>query len=330
MTVALVTGCTGQDGSYLVEFLLEKGYSVHGLVRRASTFNFERIDHIPRDNFTLHYGDLADAASLRRVLDKTDPDEVYHLAAQSHVRISFDIAEYTADTVFMGTLRLLEAVRDHMDHTGRTVRFYNASSSEMYGGAAAPQNEDTPFRPRSPYAIAKVAAHHLCVDYREAYGMFICNGIMFNHESPRRGENFVTRKITRTIGRIKYSLANELRLGNLEAQRDWGFAGDYVRAMWLMLQHDTPDDYVIATGQSHTVQEFLESAFDEVMLDPGPYVKFDPVLLRPTEVDELRGDASKAREILGWAPKTTFEELVEMMIRADGELARRERVLADA
>lgn len=330
MTTALITGLTGQDGSYLTEFLLGKGYVVHGLVRRASTFNFERIDHIPRDRFHLHYGDLADGTSLRRIIDRAQPDEVYHLAAQSHVRISFDIAEYTADTVFMGTLRLLEAVRDHMDITGRVVKFYQAGSSEMYGNVPGPQNEDTPFSPRSPYAIAKVAAHHLGQNYRDAYGMFICNGILFNHESPRRGENFVTRKITRTLGRIKHGLEDELRLGNLDAKRDWGFAGDYVRAMWMMLQHHTPDDYVIATGESRSVGDFLKAAFHEADLNPLDFVKFDSEFLRPTEVDELCGDASKARRVLSWRPMTSFDVLVRTMVRADDELARIERVTADA
>ena len=328
MKTALITGVTGQDGSYLTEFLLGKGYEVHGIVRRASTFNFERIDHIPRDNFHLHYGDLADAASLRRIVDKAKPDEVYNLAAQSHVRISFDIAEYTADTVFMGTLRLLEAIRDHMDHTGRVVKFYQAGSSEMYGNAPGPQNENTPFHPRSPYGCAKVFAYWQTVNYREAYGMFACNGILFNHESPRRGETFVTRKITRAVSHIKCGLMDKLYLGNLDAKRDWGFAGDFVEAMWLMLKQDIPDDYVIATGETHSVREFLDEAFGYLDMDWEEYVEIDPRYYRPSEVDMLVGDASKAKRILGWEPKVTFKELVRMMVDEDLKLAERERLVS--
>ncbi len=336
MKRALITGITGQDGAYLTEFLLERGYEVHGIIRRASTFNTDRIDHLYRDphdpqaRLFLHYGDLSDGTGLRRILERVQPDEIYNLAAQSHVRVSFEQPEYTADIVATGTLRLLEAVRDFVRHSGKSVRFYQAGSSEMFGAAPPPQNEQTPFYPRSPYAAAKVAAYWYAVNYREAYGLFICNGILFNHESPRRGETFVTRKITRAAGRIKMGLQDKLYLGNLEARRDWGFAGDYVEAMWLMLQQDEPDDYVIATGESHSVREFLELAFEMLGLDWRRHVEIDPRYFRPTEVDYLLGDASKAREKLGWRPRVSFEELVRMMVEHDLELARQERTLKDA
>jgi len=336
MKKALITGITGQDGSYLTEFLLERGYEVHGIIRRTSTFNTDRIDHLYRDphdpeaRLFLHYGDLSDGTGLRHILERVQPDEIYNLGAQSHVRVSFEQPEYTADIVATGTLRLLEAVRDFVRHSGKPVRFYQAGSSEMFGAAPPPQNEKTPFYPRSPYAAAKVAAYWYAVNYREAYGLFICNGILFNHESPRRGETFVTRKITRAAGRIKMGLQDKLYLGNLEARRDWGFAGDYVEAMWLMLQQDEPDDYVIATGESHSVREFLELAFGMLDLDWRKYVEIDPRYFRPTEVDHLLGDASKAREKLGWRPRVSFKELVRMMVEHDLELARQERTLKDA
>jgi GDPmannose 4,6-dehydratase len=328
---ALITGVTGQDGSYLAEFLLKQGYRVHGLVRRTSTFTTGRIDHLRRSfdqgegNIELHYGDLGDGTGLRRVVELTAPDEVYNLAAQSHVRISFDQPEYTADVVGLGVLRLLEAVRDHCRTSGRQVRFYQAGSSEMFGQAAeVPQRETTPFHPRSPYACAKVYAHWQVSNYREAYQMFAVNGILFNHESPRRGENFVTRKITRSATRIKVGLQKTLQLGNLDAQRDWGFAGDYVEAMWMMLQQPEPQDFVVATGESHSVQEFLEMAFDRVKLNWRDYVQFDARLMRPAEVDVLRGDASRAHKVLHWRPRVNFQELVSMMVDADLELARQE------
>jgi len=336
MACALITGITGQDGSYLTELLLRKGYAVHGLLRRASSFNTERIDHLYRDphdavgpKLTLHYGDVTDGTVLRRVLEKVQPDEVYNLAAQSHVRVSFDVPEYTADVVATGALRLLEAVRDHMG-SGKQVRVYQAGSSEMFGAAHPPQSEATPFYPRSPYAVSKVAAHWYGINYREAYGMFVTNGILFNHESPRRGETFVTRKITRAVGRIKEGLQDKLFLGNLDAKRDWGFAGDYVEAMWRMLQHDTPDDFVVATGESYSVQHFVELAFGFVGLDWKKYVALDPRYLRPTEVDALHGDPSKAEKALGWKRKVPFVALVRMMVECDHELARRERLLLDA
>ena len=333
---ALITGITGQDGAYLTELLLAKGYEVHGTLRRASLFNTDRIDHLYHDphesgaSLSLHYADLADGTALRRVIEKVSPDEVYNLGAQSHVKVSFEVPEYTGDVVAMGTLRLLEALRDHVAHTGRPVRYYQAGSSEMFGAAAPPQNEHTPFYPRSPYGVSKVAAHWYAVNYREAYGLFICNGILFNHESPRRGETFVTRKVTRAVGRIAEGLQDKLFLGNLGAKRDWGFAGDYVEAMWLMLQQDAPDDYVVATGESHSVQELVEVAFGEVGLDWRRHVELDPRYLRPTEVDALQGDASKAREKLGWRPRVTFKELVRMMVRHDRELAQQERLLRGA
>mgnify|MGYP001393288934 FL=1 len=336
MKKALITGITGQDGSYLAEFLLDKGYEVHGIIRRASTFNTDRIAHLYRDphdpeaRIFLHYGDLTDGTGLRRILEKVQPDEVYNLGAQSHVKVSFEQPEYTADVVATGTLRLLEALRDYMKVSGKDVRIYQAGSSEMFGASPPPQNEKTPFYPRSPYAVAKVAAYWYAVNYREAYDMFICNGILFNHESPRRGETFVTRKITRAVGRIRMGLQEKLYLGNLEARRDWGYAGDYVEAMWLMLQQPEPEDYVIATGESHSVREFLEEAFSYAGLDWRDYVKIDPRYFRPTEVDHLLGDASKAREKLGWRPRVTFKELVRMMVDHDLELARQEKTLKDA
>ncbi len=322
MTNALITGITGQDGSYLAELLLGKGYHVHGIVRRSSTFNRGRIDHLALDpalagRFTLHYGDMADGSSLRRVVEQVAPDEVYNLAAQSHVRVSFDQPEYTADIVATGTLRLLEAVREHIDRTGRAVRVYQAGSSEMFGAAAPPQSEATPFHPRSPYAVSKVAAHWHAVNHREAYGMFIANGILFNHESPRRGESFVTRKISMAVARIAAGRQSTLALGNLDARRDWGFAGDYVDAMWRMLQHAAPGDYVVATGASHSVREFVEAAFGHLGLEWERYVRLDPRYLRPSEVDHLLGDPSHARRELGWAPQVSFPELVRMMVDAD-------------
>ena len=336
LKTALITGITGQDGSYMAELLLAKGYTVHGIIRRASTFNTDRIEHLHSDEHEptarvfLHYGDLADGSGLRRIIDACLPDEIYHLGAQSHVRVSFDEPEYTADIVALGTLRLLESVRDHSSRTGRRLRVYQAGSSEMFGASPAPQSEKSPFHPRSPYAVGKVAAHWFAVNYREAYGMFVSNGILFNHESPRRGETFVTRKITRALGRIKMGLIDKLYLGNLEARRDWGFAGDYVDAMWLMLQQDVADDYVIATGESHSVREFLDTAFEYADLDWRRYVEIDERYLRPTEVDVLQGDASKARKHLGWSPKVSFRSLVEMMVDEDTELARQELTLRNA
>jgi len=327
---ALITGVTGQDGSYLAELLLEKGYIVYGMVRRTSSVEKKRIESFYMDplnkheRFFLEYGDLSDGSSIRRLLSKVQPDEVYNLAAQSHVRISFDQAEYTFDVTGTGVLRFLEAIRDYRDATGKNVRFYQASSSEMFGSTPPPQNEESVFRPRSPYAIAKVAAFWHVVNYREAYGLYCCNGILFNHESERRGENFVTRKITRAAGRIKMGLQNKLYLGNLDAQRDWGYAKDYVEAMWLMIQQDKPDDFVIATGESHSVREFLDKVFTYLDLDWRRYVEIDPYYFRPTEVDNLKGDASKARSILNWMPKVGFEDLAKLMVEHDLELAERE------
>jgi len=336
MKRALITGITGQDGSYLTEFLLEKGYEVHGIFRRCSTFNTDRIDHLyvdahdPSARLFLHAGDVADGTGLRHIIEKVRPDEVYNLAAQSHVRISFDQPEYTADVTATGTLRLLEAIRDHIDRSGRQVRFYQAGSSEMFGAAKPPQNEDTAFYPRSPYAVSKVAAHWYTVNYREGYNLFACNGILFNHESPRRGETFVTRKITRALGRIKEGTQNKLYLGNLDAKRDWGFAGDYVRAMWMMLQQDKADDYVVATGEAHSVREFLDIAGERLSLNWQKHVEIDPRYFRPTEVDYLHGDASKAHKAFGWKPETSFEQLVQMMVDGDHALAKREKMLRDA
>jgi len=325
---ALITGITGQDGSYLAELLLSKGYDVHGVVRRSSSFNSARINHIYSDphesgrRLNLHYGDLTDSTGLRRIIEAAQPDEIYNLGAQSHVKVSFELPEYTADADAMGTLRLLDCVRDHALHTGRTVRFYQAGSSEMFGAAKPPQNEETAFYPRSPYAVSKVASHWYCINYREAYNLFITNGILFNHESPRRGETFVTRKITRALGRIKVGLQDKLYLGNLDAKRDWGFAGDYVKAMWLMLQHTEPGDFVVATGESYSVREFLEVAFSYVDLDWQKFVEVDPKYFRPTEVDYLMGDSSRARKALGWAPETSFKQLVQMMVDSDMRIAQ--------
>lgn len=336
MKRALITGITGQDGSYLTELLLSKGYEVHGIIRRASSFNTDRIDHLYEDphapdrRLILHYGDLSDATVLRRILERSRPNELYNLGAQSHVQVSFVEPEYTADIVAMGTLRLLDSVRDYQDRTGEQIRIYQAGSSEMYGAAKPPQSEATPFYPRSPYAVSKVAAHWYAVNYREAYDLFVCNGLLFNHESPRRGETFVTRKITRAVGRIAEGLQSDLYLGNLEARRDWGFAGDYVEAMWLMLQQNEPDDFVVATGESHTVREFVQAAFGKMGLDWTERVKIDPRYYRPTEVDHLQGDAGKARRTLRWAPRVSFAALVSMMVDHDLELARQERTLRDA
>ena len=336
MKKALIAGITGQDGSYLSELLLEKGYEVHGIIRRSSTFNTDRIDHLYRDphdpeaRLFLHYGDLSDATGLRRILEKVQPNEVYNLAAQSHVKVSFEEPEYTADIVGTGTLRLLEALRDHERAHSTQVRFYQAGSSEMFGAALPPQSEQTPFHPRSPYAVAKVAGHWFARNYRESYGMFVCNGILFNHESPRRGETFVTRKITRALGRIVTGLQSKLYLGNLSARRDWGFAGDYAEAMWLMLQQDTPDDYVVATGESYSVSQFLEEAFSYAGLDWRQYVETDPRYFRPAEVDHLHGDPAKAKARLGWQPRVSFKQLVAMMVDHDLELARQEKTLRDA
>lgn len=322
--VALITGVTGQDGSYLSELLLEKGYEVHGIIRRTSTFNTDRIDHIYQDphqedaRFFLHYGDLTDGTTLRRILELVKPHEVYNLGAQSHVRVSFDAPEFTVDSVGMGTLRLLEAIRDYRHRTGIEVRYYQAGSSEMFGKVLeVPQKESTPFYPRSPYACAKVYAHWQTINYRESYNMFACNGILFNHESPRRGETFVTRKITRAIARILKGQQKKIYMGNLDSKRDWGYAKDYVVAMWLMLQQDQPDDYVVATGETHSVKEFLELAFSYVNLNWEDYVAFDERYLRPAEVDLLIGDPTKAREKLGWKPSVSFPELVNLMVEAD-------------
>jgi GDPmannose 4,6-dehydratase len=336
MKRALITGITGQDGSYLTELLLSKGYEVHGVIRRASTFNTERIEHLYRDphepdvRLFLHFGDMSDGTALRRILEKVRPDEIYNLAAQSHVRVSFDEPEYTADAVATGTLRLLEALRDYATHSKNVVRCYQAGSSEMFGAAPPPQSESTPFHPRSPYAVSKVAAHWYAINYREAYGLFVGNGILFNHESPRRGETFVSRKVTRAAARIKLGLQKKLYMGNLDARRDWGFAGDYVEAMWLMLQADQPDDYVIATGESHSVRELLDAAFGHLSLDWKAYVESDPRYLRPSEVDHLLGDATKAQKAFGWTPKVRFSDLVRMMVEHDLELARQEKTLRDA
>jgi len=325
MKKALITGITGQDGSYLAEFLLSKGYDVYGIIRRSSSFNTERIDpiyqdpHVPNANLHLVYGDLNDASSLNKILRTIRPDEIYNLGAQSHVRVSFDIPEYTAEVTGVGTVRLLEAIRE----SGLNPKFYQASSSEMFGKVQEiPQRETTPFYPRSPYAAAKIYAHWITVNYREAYNLFTCNGILFNHESPRRGETFVSRKITKAAARVKLGVQSELYLGNLDAKRDWGFAGDYVQAMWLMLQQEIPDDYVIATGETHSVRDLLDLAFGRLDLDWQQYVKIDPRYYRPTEVDLLIGDAGKARKKLGWEPKVSFKELVTIMADADLEAER--------
>ena len=320
MKKALITGITGQDGSYLTEFLLNKGYEVHGVIRRSSSFNTSRIDHLYNDKklynqkLFLHYGDLGDSSSLCRIIEKTTPDEIYNLGAQSHVKVSFDIPEYSSDIDAIGTCRILDAIRD----TRIKTKFYQASSSEMFGKVqAVPQNESTPFYPRSPYGCAKLYSHWLTVNYRESYGIFACSGILFNHESPRRGQTFVTRKITCGIAEILAKKIDKIQLGNLDAKRDWGFAGDYVEAMWLMLQQPAPDDYVIATGETHSVREFLEEAFGIVGLDWQKYVEIDPKYFRPAEVDLLIGDPSKAKEKLGWEPKVKFKDLVKMMVEAD-------------
>ena len=332
MKKAFITGITGQDGSYLAELLLNKGYEVHGLIRRASTFNTDRIDHLYRDfhdpnaKLFLHFGDLNVSGQLMDLLHSIAPDEIYHLGAQSHVRVSFDMPEYTADITGLGTLRILEAIRK----TGIQTKFYQASSSEMFGAAPPPQSEKTIFQPRSPYAAAKVYAYYIALNYRDAYGIFATNGILFNHESPRRGETFVTRKITRAATQIKLGLKDKLYLGNLEAKRDWGFAGDYVEAMWLMLQQDKPDDFVVATGETYSVREFVERVFAKLNLDYNKHVVVDKQYFRPTEVDVLLGDSTKARKILGWKPKVSFDKLVDMMIAADLELAKKEKTLLDS
>jgi len=330
---ALITGITGQDGSYLAELLLSKGYEVHGIIRRSSSFNTERIDPIYKDRHDkgarlfLHYGDLSDASSLIKILGETKPDEIYNLAAQSHVRVSFDIPEFTGDVTAIGAVRILDAMRQ----VAPTARFYQASSSEMYGLVqAVPQNEKTPFYPRSPYAAAKVYAHWITVNYRESYGLHASSGILFNHESPRRGETFVTRKITRAVARIKAGLQDKVYLGNLEAKRDWGYAPEYVEAMWRMLQQDEPDDYVVATDETHSVREFCEKAFARLGLDYRDFVEIDPRYFRPAEVDLLLGSAAKARRQLGWTPKVSFDDLVALMVDSDLELAQREQVLIAA
>ena len=334
---ALITGITGQDGSYLAEFLLQKGYEVHGIIRRSSSFNTDRIDHIYQDphqrgvHLKLHYGDLCDANGISKLVENVQPDEVYNLGAQSHVRVSFDMPIYTAETVAMGAYKLLEAVREYQEKSGKEVRYYQASSSEQYGKVLeVPQTENTPFYPRSPYAVAKVAAHWITVNYRESYNMHASCGVLFNHESPRRGETFVTRKITRAVGRIKMGLQDKVYLGNLDAKRDWGFAGDYVKMMWMMLQQDEPDDYVIATGKTITVREFAELAFQHAGLEWDKHVEFDPRYLRPAEVELLLGDPAKAKQQLGWVPETPVEELAAMMVDHDIELASREKTLKDA
>lgn len=335
MKKALITGITGQDGSYLAELLLEKGYEVHGIIRRASTFNTQRIDRLYKDphvngvKLFLHYGDMTDSSCLARLVHEIRPDEVYNLAAQSHVRVSFDSPEFTGDVDAMGAMRLLEAIRE--TGLGKSIRYYQASTSELFGKVQeVPQRETTPFYPRSPYAVAKLYAFWAVKNYREAYGMFASNGILFNHESPRRGETFVTRKITRAVGRIKYGLQDSLYMGNINSLRDWGFAGDYVEGMWRILQHDVADDFVLATGEMHSVREFLQIAFDAVGLDWEKYTRHDSRYERPSEVDQLLGDSTKARKVLGWEPKVKFRELVKMMVDADLELARKEAAFANA
>lgn len=335
MKKALITGITGQDGSYLAELLLAKGYEVHGIVRRSSSFNRERIDHLCLDpevygkTMFLHYGDMTDSSRLTKLVYEINPDEIYNLAAQSHVRISFDMPEFTGEVDAMGTMRMLEAVREA--GLGKKIRFYQASTSELYGKVQeVPQSETTPFYPRSPYAVAKQYAFWSVKNYREAYGLFASNGILFNHESPRRGENFVTRKITMGVARIKLGLQKSLAMGNIEAKRDWGFAGDYVEGMWRILQHDKPDDFVLATGEMHSVRDFLEAAFSVADLDWQKHVTFDERFIRPSEVDQLQGDASKARRELGWEPKVKFPELVKMMVESDLELARGEAAMLAA
>ena len=336
MKKALITGITGQDGSYLTDFLLEKGYEVHGIIRRSSSFNTGRIDHNFKDfhdkgaKMFLHYGDLCDSSSLRHIMEKVDPDEVYNLGAQSHVKVSFEEPEYTVDAVALGTLRMLEAIRDYMPRSGKVIKFYQAGSSEMYGKVVeTPQKETTPFYPRSPYSCAKVYGYWQTVNHRESYNMFATNGILFNHESPRRGETFVTRKITRAATRIKLGLQDKLFLGNLDAKRDWGFAGDYVKAMWMMLQQDEPDDYVISTGETYSVKCFLEKVFGYLNMDWNEFVRIDPVYFRPAEVELLLGDSTKARKKLGWEPSVSFDELVRMMVDADMKIAEHEKIIAD-
>ncbi|MDE5075970.1 MAG: GDP-mannose 4,6-dehydratase [Trichodesmium sp. St15_bin1_1] len=333
---ALITGITGQDGSYLAELLLEKDYEVHGIIRRSSSFNTNRIEHIYQDfhnpdaRLFLHYGDLTDGTTLRRILEAVKPLEIYNLGAQSHVRVSFDSPEYTVNTVGMGALRLLEAIRDYQQRTGIEVRFYQAGSSEMFGKVQeVPQKETTPFYPRSPYSCAKVYAHWQTINYRESYNLFACNGILFNHESPRRGETFVTRKITCAVAKILAGKQKKLYLGNLDAKRDWGYAKDYVRAMWMMLQQKEADDYVIATNETHSIKEFLEIAFTYVNLNWQDYVEFDPRYLRPTEVDLLIGDCTKAREKLGWKPSVTFTELVYLMVDSDIKASEKADTIAN-
>lgn len=336
MKKALITGINGQDGSYLAEFLLRAGYIVHGVIRRGSTFTTSRLEHLyqdphePNAKLFLHYGDLADGTSLRRILEKVQPCEVYNLGAQSHVLVSFDQPEYTADINATGTLRLLEAIRDYIYISKNTVKVYQACSSEMFGNSPPPQNEDTPLRPRSPYAAAKAASFWYATTYRDAYNIFISNGIAFNHESPRRSQTFVTRKITRAAGRIKMGLQEKLYLGNLDAKRDWGFAGDYVEAMWRILQLEKPDNFVIATGETHSVRDFLDAAFGHISIDWRKHVEIDPRYFRPAEVHHLLGDARKAHDVLGWQPKVNFEELVKMMVDHDLELAQQEHALLNA
>ncbi len=334
---ALITGITGQDGSYLAELLLDKGYEVHGLIRRSSSFNTGRIDHIHQDTgergkrLTLHFADLTDANRLSRLIQIIKPTEVYNLGAQSHVKVSFDQPLYTAEATGVGAIKILEAVRDFQEESGQSVRFYQASSSEMYGKVVeTPQKETTPFYPRSPYGVAKLYAHWITVNYRESYGLHASCGILFNHESPRRGETFVTRKITRAVGRIKLGLQKKLYLGNLDAMRDWGFAGDYVEAMWMMLQQDQPDDYIIATGVTRSVREFCERAFARVGMDYRDFVEINPLYFRPAEVDLLLGDPSKAKAAFGWVPRVSFEQLADMMVDADLDLANREKTLKES
>lgn len=334
MKKALITGITGQDGSYLAELLLSKNYEVHGIIRRSSSFNTERIDHLYKDrhsgevNLFLHYGDLSDAGNIRNIIGSVNPDEIYNLGAQSHVKVSFEEPEYTTDIDALGTLRILEAVKDHQERTGQKIRFYQAGTSEMFGKVVeTPQRETTPFHPRSPYACAKVYSHWQTINYREAYGLFAVNGILFNHESPRRGETFVTRKITRAATRIKLGLQKKLYLGNLDAKRDWGYAGDYVEAMWMMLQADGPDDYVVATGETRSIKEFLDAVFKRLDMDWKEYVEVDPAYFRPSEVDLLLGDNGKIRKKLGWTPKTSFEKLVDLMVESDMKLAENEKKL---
>ena len=330
MKKVIITGITGQDGSYLAELLLKKGYEVHGIIRRSSSFNTSRIDHIYKDphatdvKLFLHYGDLTDGANLNQLIKTIKPYEIYNLGAQSHVKVSFDIPEYTTNVNALGTIRILDAIRE----SGRKTKFYQASSSEIFGNSNPPQNEKTPFQPRSPYAASKLYSYWITVNYREAYNLFACNGILFNHESPRRGETFVTRKITRAATRIKLNLQKKLYLGNLNAKRDWGYAPEFVEAAWAMLQQDKPDDYVIATGQTHSVKEFVEEVFEYLGLEWKKYVEIDKRYFRPTEVDELQGDAAKAREKLGWKPKVSFSELIKIMVDSDMKLAEKEKKIS--